>query len=86
MQRRNNYSAELERKEVALANQPGARSTRPADIGDRAVPGNWKDDLIAGSGNTNIAALVESPSRFAMPRDVLMFQAMWQRVSRRATY
>jgi IS30 family transposase len=66
LRQRRNY-----RRPKAAAPRPGGHIVdavsirdRPATIEDRAVPGHWEGDLLAGGRNSYIATLVERRSRY----------------------
>ena len=63
--RRSQHSSQKGHGKGDLADIVSIRE-RPAAVEDRAVPGHWEGDLIAGSKNTHIATLVERYSRFVM--------------------
>ncbi len=63
---RRSRHASLKRDGLGQVKDAVSIRDRPAAVEDRAVPGHWEGDLIAGSKNSFIATLVERHSRYVL--------------------
>ena len=63
---RRSRHASLKRSGLGQVKDAVSIRERPAAVEDRAIPGHWEGDLLAGSRNSFIATLVERQSRYVM--------------------
>jgi IS30 family transposase len=63
--RRSRHASEYGHRRGQIVDAISIRE-RPAETEDRAIPGHWEGDLLAGGKNSYIATLVERHSRFLM--------------------
>ncbi len=63
---RRSRHASLKNKGLGKIREAVSIRERPASVEDRAIPGHWEGDLIAGSRKSWIVTLVERHSRYVM--------------------
>src|ERR1700721_76430 len=63
--RRSRHSSEQGQSRGQIVDAISIRQ-RPAEVEERAIPGHWEGDLLAGGKNSYTATLVERHSRFVM--------------------